>query len=73
MLHSKYRPQPYLDVVSVGNTQVSPSVEIVLMCVDSVNVESAEKLVHALVKSRLDNCNAVLIGLPDSLIKTPGL
>jgi len=28
VLHSKYRSQPSLDVVSVGNTQVSPSDEV---------------------------------------------
>ena len=34
-----------------------------------LNVESTGKFVHALVTSRLDNCNAVLFGLPDYLIK----
>ena len=99
VLHSKYRPQPSLDVVSVGNVQVSPSAEarnlgaifdstmdyeshISEICKSAfyhirnishvrryLNVESTEKLVHALVTSRLDNCNAVLFGLPDHLIK----
>ena len=99
VLHSKYRPQPSLDVVSVGNTHVSPSEEarnlgaifdstmgyerhVSEICKSAfyhirnisharryLNVEFTEKLVHALVTSRLDNCNAVLFGLPDYLIK----
>ena len=98
LLHSKYRPQPSIDVVSVGNTQVSPSDEarnlgaifdstmgnerhISEICKSAfyhirnisharryLNAESTEKLMHALVTSRLGNCNAVLFGLPHYVI-----
>jgi len=35
---------------------------------DSLTREAAEKLVHALISSRLDNCNSLLYHLPDKLI-----
>ena len=33
-----------------------------------ISVNTAEKLVHAFVTSRLDNCNSLLYGLPGNLL-----
>ena len=99
ILHSRYRPQPSLESVIVGNVPIlaTPSARNIGAVFDNtmnfeqhikdicksafyhiknisqvrkyLSIESTKTLVHAFVTSRIDNCNALLYGLPSYLIE----
>ena len=43
--------------------------ETLVAYIHAYSIDSTKTLVHALVTSRLDHCNALLYGLPDYLIQ----